>query len=99
MLNVRCFRPFPFEAIRQVLDGAAVIGVMDRAISFGLGGPLFNEVRSALYGQDRPTVNFIYGLGGRDLSLDETRDAFRALAQVKKTGQPEPETRYIGVRE
>jgi len=99
VLKVRCFRPFPFAQLRSALEPAAVIGVMDRAISFGLGGPLFNEVRSALYGQNRPLVNFIYGLGGRDLPLEDAREAFRALAEVKRTGRSEPETRYIGLRE
>ena len=104
VLKVRSFRPFPFEEIRRALSRTAVVGVMDRAISFGLGGPLFNEVRSALYAADgpagsRPLVNFIYGLGGRDLPLDDAKEAFRALAKVHKTGQAEPQTRYIGLRE
>ncbi len=99
VLKIRCFRPFPGEQIRQALQGAAVTGVMDRAISFGLGGPLFHEVRSARYGDDAPMMNFIYGLGGRDLSLDDAKDAFRALAKAAKTGRPEPVVRYIGLRE
>ena len=99
VLKIRCFRPFPFARIREVLSNASAVGVMDRAISFGLGGPLFNEVRSALHGEDSPVVNFIYGLGGRDLPLSEARDAFRALARAKETGESAPETRYIGLRE
>jgi len=99
VLKVRCFRPFPADAIRQALSDVPMVGVMDRAISFGLGGPLYHEVRSARYGQDGPMINFIYGLGGRDLSLDETRDIFRALAQAKQSGSCEPAVRYIGVRE
>ena len=99
VLKVRCFRPYPFDEIRKALAGADVVGVMDRAVSFGLGGPLFNEVRSTLHGQAQPMVNFIYGLGGRDLSLDHARDIFRALAKVKQTGKTEPETRYISLRE
>jgi len=99
VLRVRCFRPWPVDEIRQALAGAGVIGVADRAVSFGLGGPLFNEVRSALYGYDMPLVNFIYGLGGRDLSLDGVKEIFRALAAAKETGDAAPQTRYIGVRE
>jgi pyruvate ferredoxin oxidoreductase alpha subunit len=72
---------------------------MDRAISFGLGGPLFHEVRSACYGSSKPMLNFIYGLGGRDLKLDDLKDVFRALAAVKKSGKADPAVRYIGVRE
>ena len=99
VLKIRMFRPFPGEAIRAALQNAAVVGVMDRAISFGLGGPLFHEIRSARYGDDAPMVNFIYGLGGRDLSLDHAKGALKALAEARETGSAEPEVRYIGLRE
>ena len=99
VLGVRCFRPFPAEQIRRAVRDAAVVGVMDRAISFGLGGPLFHEVRSARYGESGAMMNFIYGLGGRDLSLDDTKGVFRCLAEAKDKGKAEPAVRYIGVRE
>ena len=44
-------------------------------------------------------VNFIYGLGGRDLSLDDAKGMFRALAEVATSGRCEPLVRYIGLRE
>jgi pyruvate ferredoxin oxidoreductase alpha subunit len=99
VLKVRSFRPFPGEQLRRVLKNAAAVGILDRAISFGLGGPLFHEVRSACCGDGNPMLSFIYGLGGRDLSLDGVKDIFRALAEVKSTGRAEPMERYIGVRE
>ena len=99
VLKIRCFRPFSGDLIREVLKDAAIVGVMDRAISFGLGGPLFHEIRSARYGGDGPMLNFIYGLGGRDLSLDLTKDVFRNLAEAKDSGQVEPMVRYVGLRE
>jgi pyruvate ferredoxin oxidoreductase alpha subunit len=99
VLKVRAFRPLPGEQIHEAVRGASVVGIMDRAISFGLGGPLFHEIRSARYGDDAPMLNFIYGLGGRDLSLDDAKDTFRALAEVKDTGKAEPAVRFIGLRE
>jgi len=99
VVAIRVFRPFPFEEIRAALSGAGAVGVMDRAISYGLGGPVFNEVRSALYGQDSPMASYIYGLGGRDMSLDMAQDALRDLAQVKQSGESARETRYLGLRE
>jgi len=100
VLKLRAFRPFPFEQVRRLLMGAQAVGVLDRSLSFGLGGPLYHEVRSALRSSAQPLLNFAYGLGGRDLSLEEVRDVFRALTQAKD--QPpaqEPDMRYIGVRE
>jgi pyruvate ferredoxin oxidoreductase alpha subunit len=99
VLKVRAFRPFPGEQIRQALAGASIVGVMDRAISFGLGGPLYHEVRSARYGDSAPMMNFIYGLGGRDLRQSDAQDVFRALAEAKDSGKIDPQVRYIGVRE
>jgi len=72
VLKVRVFRPFPFAEIADALLGAKAVAVLDRSESFGAeGGPLFLEVRSALYDYDnRPAlVNYVYGLGGADLEL------------------------------
>ena len=100
VLKIRSFRPFPAEQILQAIAGAQIVGVMDRAVSFGLGGPLFHEVRSARYGhQDGPMLDFIYGLGGRDLGLDDAKGIFRSLADASESGRCEPTTRYVGVRE
>jgi len=70
LISVRLWRPFPFEEFRRVVKGAQLLIVFDRAISLGLGGPVFSEVRSALYDEEpRPkVVGIIGGLGGRDMS-------------------------------
>jgi pyruvate ferredoxin oxidoreductase alpha subunit len=99
VLKIRCYRPFPARQIADVLREAEVIGIMDRAISFGLGGPLYHETRSALYGTDRPIGNFIYGLGGRDLPLNDVKETFKTLAEAKTTGKVDPQVQYIGLRE
>ncbi len=99
VLKIRCFRPFPAVEIAAVLADIPTVGVLDRAISFGLGGPLYHEVRSAVYGSDKPMVDFIYGLGGRDMPLNDVKDVFRQLADVKKQGKAEPDVRYVGLRE
>jgi pyruvate ferredoxin oxidoreductase alpha subunit len=99
VLKIRCFRPFPAEQIQAALQGKPIVGVMDRAVSYGLGGPLFHEVRSARYGDGGPIMDFIYGLGGRDLSLDMAKDVFRTLAQARDSGCTEPQVQYVGLRE
>ncbi len=99
VLKIRCFRPFPAARIREALADAAVVGILDRAISFGLGGPLFHETRSARYGDGGPMIDFIYGLGGRDLSLDDVKGVFHALAEAGRSGEMDPLTRYVGLRE
>ena len=103
MVRVRVFRPFPHAAYAKALEHVKVVGVMDRADSFGAqGGPVFLEVRSALYDSDpRPQVlPFIYGLGGRDIFPDDIERAFAVLeeaAQTKKRASIE--RRYLNLRE
>ena len=70
LISLRLWRPFPFEEFRQAVKDAEILIIFDRCISPGVGGPVFSEVRSALYGEEpRPkVVSLIGGLGGRDMS-------------------------------
>jgi len=70
LISLRLWRPFPFEEFRQAVKDAKIIIIFDRCISSGMGGPVFSEVRSALYNEEaRPKViSFIGGLGGRNMS-------------------------------
>lgn len=68
LARLRMIRPFPTEALQELLAGRKGVAVIDQNISVGKGGILFSEIASALYGlPDRPPVllSFIGGLGGR----------------------------------
>ncbi len=102
VLRIRAFRPFPTEDIVEKLKDVKVVCVMDRAVSYGAhGGPLFMEIRSAFYGmRKRPIIlNYIYGLGGRDLPPSTIKDIFMELLDIAKTGQVRQLIKYVGVRE
>ena len=92
---LRMFRPFPEEELAELLTGKKTVAVMDRAISFGAAGPMFPEVRSAMFEvPDAPRiVNYIYGLGGRDVPPEDIKSVFRQVAagESKKVN-------YLGVR-
>lgn len=99
-LRVRCFRPFPTDDVIKLLRGVKVVGVMDRALALGsYGGPLFAEVRSAFYDlTDGPEViNYIYGVGGRDLRPSDVVSMYMELLEVVK-GREVSRIRYVGVR-
>ena len=67
LARVRTFRPFPKEEILDLSKNADLI-VIDRNISVGLGGALFNEIKGTLYGKSDANVHgFIAGLGGKDV--------------------------------
>ncbi len=100
LLKLRVFRPFPFEALKKALSGVKVVGVMDRSIAFGAeGGPVWLEARSALYGDSKPILNFIYGLGGRDISIEQIGDVFERLLRVAKTGETGSLRNFVGLRD
>ena len=68
LLRIRTFRPFPHRDIRNALKSAEEVVVFDRAYSYGAGGPLYIETKSALYGTNKKVRNAIVGLGGREVS-------------------------------
>ncbi|MGQ9585781.1 MAG: pyruvate ferredoxin oxidoreductase [Anaerolineae bacterium] len=104
LLKPRVFRPFPARELAEALAHVKVIGVMDRSISFGSmanAGPLFLELCAALqvYGRSIPMVNYIFGLGGRDILPREIEGVYRDLLRIRDTGRVERLVTYLGVRE
>jgi pyruvate ferredoxin oxidoreductase alpha subunit len=96
MIKLRVFRPFPHEQLAAALSHLNAIAVLDRSVSFGgQGGPLYMELRSAMYGKSIPIYNYIYGLGGRDLFPNQIESAYNDLFEGK-TGE---RMRYLGLRE
>jgi len=74
LIKLRLWRPFPFDEIKAVLKNAKKLIVTDRAVSFGgPGGPVFSEIKAALYSEaHRPAIyNYIIGLGGRDVTVKD----------------------------
>ncbi len=85
----RCFRPFPFDMIRDALMNVKALCVMDRSAPGGAMGALFNEVSAALYTTpNRPIItNYIYGLGGRDFSVKEAKRIFKEQLAHAEAGE------------
>lgn len=96
-LRVKVFRPFPFENVRTILKKAKKVAVVDRNISYGHHGIFFQEVKSALYGQDVdiPVFGFIAGLGGRDITPKTFKEI--GLTALSK-GKGEEDILWIGVK-
>ena len=100
LIKPRVFRPFPQAMIADALGGLKAVGVMDRSASFGgFGGPVFTEIRSALYGRpDAPMVfDWIYGLGGRDCDPSQIEQVADALIDAAAGSAPDL-VNLLGVR-
>ncbi|MFH1386434.1 MAG: transketolase C-terminal domain-containing protein [bacterium] len=98
MLKIRVFRPFPAEEIAAALSQVKAVAVLDRSDTWSAqGGQVFTEIRSALYDlKTKPKmINFIYGLGGREIDLPQINSVFTALQNIDK----QPLVSYLGIRE
>lgn len=101
LIKIRVFRPFPAEEIAQALKNVKAVGIMDRCEGYSNnGGPLGAEVKSALYGNSKgiKAVNFVYGLGGRDVKIESIRTVFESLIEMDKTGHVPAHYQYLGLR-
>ena len=102
VLKVRMFRPFPAEEIAEALKDVKAVAVLDKSDSLNAaGGALFEDVVSGMFVNNIhvPTVNYIYGIGGRDTTSKEIESVYNDLAEIVKTGKVENPYRYLGVRE
>ncbi len=102
LLKVRVFRPFNDDLIREKLSHVKGIAVMDRADNFTTsGGPLFNEVKSAMYeGDARPVISsFVFGLGGREFTPDMARKVVDEAYKDLEAGKRRHKVIYIGVKQ
>ncbi len=103
MIKLRSFRPFPAEELIEALSGVKTVAVFDRSTTFagGMGGPVFNELRSSFYEQENKPlmVNYVYGLGGRDLSVELVKKAMEEILAMNSSGKAEQKINYLGLRE
>jgi pyruvate ferredoxin oxidoreductase alpha subunit len=102
LLRPCVFRPFPKQRVIDALSKVKAIAVLDRAESFSnCGGPLFNDVKSAMYDGSvkPPIVNYVFGLGGRDIFMEDIEGVYKDLQEITKTGKVKSNINYLGVRE
>lgn len=102
LIKIRLFRPFPAEEIADALKNVKAVALMDRTESYNDScGPIGAEVTTALYraGSDTLAVNYVYGLGGRDVKVSDMLGIYSELENIAKAGKVENPYRYMGVRE
>ncbi len=101
VMKLRVFRPFPAEEIAQALKNCKAVAIMDRCESYnGNGGPLGSEVTSALFRNKVmiETVNYIYGLAGRDFTVGDASGIFSDLEEMMVNGKEIEQYQYIRLR-
>ena len=102
LIKIRLYRPFPAEEIAEVLKNVKAVAIMDRAEGYSNhGGPLGADVMSAMFRakSQAHAVNYIYGLGGRDVRVEDMEGVFEDLKQIIADGDAGETYRYMGIRE
>ncbi len=102
LIKIRVFRPFPEEELAEALKDVKAVAVMDRSEMFSAtSGPLGAEVRAALYQAkaDAEVVCYFYGLGGRDITVEDFKQVYVNLEEMAKTHEINGMYDYIGLRE
>jgi pyruvate ferredoxin oxidoreductase alpha subunit len=102
LLKPRVFRPFPDKKIAEALKNMKAVAVLDRSSSPGaFGAPMFTEIRNALYDyESRPkVVNYVYGLGGRDIMVEHFKEVSEKLDRIAESGKVEEIYGYLNLRE
>lgn len=91
-LNLRLWRPFPFEDFIAAVKDVKTLAVLDRCFSFGgPGGPVASELCSALYDMaSRPkVVDFVGGIGGREVDAEAFRHMIDRANEITEKGSDE----------
>jgi len=100
LIKPRFMRPFPADMICHALSDVKAAAILDRSETFSTrGGPLFGEIKAAMYNsQNRPVLmNHVYGLGGRELSPEMVQKVFGDLENGIRENRYS-EVQYLGVR-
>jgi len=105
LIKPRVFRPFPKEELADALKNLKAVAVMDRSDSMNAQeGPLAVEIKAALFdasaspGANKTVLNYIYGLGGREIKPDDIELIYNDLGDAAK-GKAKQKITYLGVRE
>ena len=102
LVKIRLYRPFPADELAEALKNVKAVAIMDRAEGYtNHGGPLGADVMSALYRAraNALAVNYVYGLGGRDVRVEDMEGIYATLKQIVADGDAGETYRYLGVRE
>lgn len=95
LVKLRVYRPFPKEEMKKALKDANIVGVIDRHISLGFGAPVTTEIRTVI---ENPTVGFVAGLGGREVTVEDFEKIFKECEQAAKK-EEYFDYKWYGVRE
>jgi pyruvate/2-oxoacid:ferredoxin oxidoreductase alpha subunit len=99
-LKLRTYRPFPEEELTEKMKNIKLLVVFDRDVSIGMGGIVYAETAGSLFNlASRPVmVNYIVGLGGRDVTLRDVIALVKEALRKMEEGRIGKPVRWVVVR-
>jgi pyruvate ferredoxin oxidoreductase alpha subunit len=87
LLKLRCYRPFPVQALRNALKDASAIAVIEKDVAIGGEAGLVTDLKASFYNSNirTPIIGFAAGLGGRDITIKDIRKIV-AKAEAARQG-------------
>ncbi|MDO8647263.1 MAG: transketolase C-terminal domain-containing protein [Candidatus Diapherotrites archaeon] len=85
LVKLRILRPWPEKSIMQALKKCKKIAVVDQNISLGKNGIIYNEICETLKDEGKILSNYIAGLGGKHLSIQDFEQILADLEKSKKS--------------
>lgn len=101
VIGIRLFRPFPKKEVTEALKGVKAVAVLDRSSPAGSCGALYQEIASVVLedGKATPVLNYIYGLGGRDTTIEHLTKVYQDLGECAEAGKRvKPLIQHINLR-
>ncbi len=97
LVKIRCYRPFPYEDIWEAIRDAKVIAVVEANFSMGSEGAVGLDLKAKLCGRPGAplVVDFIAGLGGREVNQATIRKIVRTAGEVMESGLPLPDSCWV----
>lgn len=101
VLGIRLLNPFPAYETVEALKNVKKIAVLEKVFTYNLnGGIVFQNIITALkinemnksQNTDQKIYNYIYGIGGRDVSIENILEVYETLEQEGEV------FRYLGLK-
>ena len=100
LVKLRVVRPFPDRALKECLARVRLAAVLERDVSVGGAGIVYTELcRSLSNVSGAPKlVNYVLGLGGRDVTVDHVREIARTVFDERDAAEISRPVRWPQVR-
>lgn len=101
LAKLTVYRPFPMPELREILGNKKGVAVAERNISPGSSGAVFAELGATFVNEkEKPVLkNFITGLGGRDIFIDDFREMYRKTKAAVDQGKVDEMVEWIGMND